>query len=189
MSWTPGTPLALESARYCLRSLVADDVSERYLDWTADAELMRPLNRPAQRIARDELARYVRAFDNRLRFHLGVFSKADDGHVGVYTVEIDAPNRLARTNVLIGERAHWGVGIILETRSAVLDFLFETAGIEKVWGTPLARNVGALYNYQAQGFRCEGILKAHIRAAEGERLDQYLFGMSREEWLARRHAA
>jgi RimJ/RimL family protein N-acetyltransferase len=185
MNWTPGTPVTLASERYGLRSLTAADVTQRYLDWTADPELMQPLNRPAHGIPRDQLVQYVTSFDNRLRYHLGVFSKASNDHVGVYTIELDSHNRLARINVLIGDRAHWGVDIILETRAAVLDFLFDTLGVEKVWGNPLARNVGALYNYQAQGFRCEGILKAHIRSPEGERLDQYLFALLSEEWRLR----
>ena len=185
MTWTPGAPLTLETDRYRLRSLTAADVTDRYLDWTADPELMRPLNRAPRRVEREELVRYISSFDNRTRFQLGVFCKRTGEHVGVITVELEPRNRLARTNVLIGDRAHWGVGIILEARAAIPDFLFETVGVEKVWGTPLARNFAAVYNYQAQGFRCEGILKAHVRAPDGGRLDQYLFGLLSEEWHSR----
>ena len=185
MTWAPGIPVELETEHYRLRSLTPADSSDRYLDWTADPEVMLPLNRQPRRLEREELARYIASFDNRTRFQLGVFSKRSGEHVGVFTVELELPNLLARTNVLIGERAHWGVGIILEARAAVLDFLFDTVGIEKVWGTPLARNFAAVYNYQAQGFRCEGILKAHIRAPNGERLDQYLFAILNEEWRSR----
>ena len=185
MSWAPGNPVVLETERYQLRSLTPADSTERYLDWTADPEVMLPLNRQPRRLEREELARYIASFDNRTRFQLGVFCRHTGEHVGIFTVELDLPNLLARTNVLIGERAHWGVGIILETRAAILDFLFDTVGIEKVWGTPLARNFAAVYNYQAQGFRCEGVLKAHIRAQSGERLDQYLFALLNQEWRNR----
>jgi RimJ/RimL family protein N-acetyltransferase len=46
----------------------------------------------------------------------------------------------------------------------------------------MARNVPAIFNYKALGFRCEGVLKDHDISMLGERTDILMFGMLRSEW-------
>ena len=108
--------------------------------------------------------------------------------VGNLTLFCDPENLTAQTNIVVGDREWWGRGIVPEIRAAVLDFAFEKLGIEKIWGVPFARNFPALYNYKAQGFTCEGILRANKRLPDGSRVDQYYFGLLREEWRPRRGA-
>jgi len=48
---------------------------------------------------------------------------------------------------------------------------------------PLSRNFPAVFNYKAQGWRHEGTLRGHRRSiVDGTRLDQYQFGLLRDEW-------
>jgi len=183
--WRAGEPVELDTARFRLVSLGPGDVSERYLDWTADPQVMTPVNRPAERRSRAEVERYLARFDNRASFHLGILEREHDELIGVYSVYCDAANAVAETNVLVGERAWWGRHAVVETRAAILDFLFEQVGMEKVQGRPFVRNVAIVSTYNAQGFRCEGILRAQVRALDGSRLDQFHFGLLREEWRAR----
>ena len=184
--WKPGTPLILATESYLLRSLVAGDVDERFVAWLADAEVVDTLNLPARARRPEELAGYIGRFDNRNAFGLGVFDKATHLMVGFYAIYCDARNRLASTNVIIGDRNYWGRGVVVETRSRILDFLFDTLGMEKVLGNPFARNFPAVFNYKALGFRCEGVLRQHRRSHSGGRIDQLMFGLLRDEWHARR---
>ena len=64
--------------------------------------------------------------------------------------------------------------------------MLDEVGVHKVCGNPFARNFPAVYNYRAQGFHCEGVLREHRLSATGERLDQFLFGLLRREWHERR---
>jgi RimJ/RimL family protein N-acetyltransferase len=189
MSWRSGEPVILDSERFQLCSLGPEDVTERYQDWTADPQVMGPVNRPPERRSREELVRYVRGFDNVRAFHLGIFVRASDEIIGVYSIYFDPVHCVAETNVLVGERDWWGRDVVVETRGAVLDFLFEQVGAEKVMGRPFTRNIPAVATYNAQGFRCEGILRSQVRAVDGSRLDQYLFAMLRDEWRTKRDAA
>ena len=187
MSWVPGNAVSLTTERFDVRSLTTADVTERYLAWSADPELNRTLNRLPTQVSVQSLRRYVAAFDNRSGFHLGVFDRTPSSLIGVYSINCDLTHAQAKLHVLIGERAYWGKRVVLESCAAVLDFLFDEVGIEKAWGGPYGRNFPAIFNYQAQGFRCEGVLRQHVRAVDGSgRLDQYLFAMLRDEWHARR---
>jgi RimJ/RimL family protein N-acetyltransferase len=75
-----------------------------------------------------------------------------------------------------------GRNVVLETRHKVLDFAFYRLRCHKVYGTVMARNVPAIFNYKALGFRCEGVLKDHDISMLGERTDILMFGMLRSEW-------
>ena len=186
MKWTPGTPLGLQSENYFLRSMTPTDITNRYIDWAKDAELMENLNTPPKEIDREQLIRYLKRFNNKTSYHLGLFTKESGLHIGFYTVFVDARTRTAQTNVVIGDRDFWGKGVVLETRAVIIDFLFDALGMERVWGSPFERNFPSIFNYKAQGFTCEGVLRKHGLRVSGERVDQYIFGLLRDEWHARK---
>ncbi len=166
--------------------MTPEDITDRYIAWAKDPELMENLNTPARIVNRKQLESYIKKFDNRTKFHLGVFDKTNDHHLGFFTVYSDTKNRSAQTNVVIGDRDYWGKGVVLEARGAILDFLFDVLGVQKVWGTPFERNFPSIFNYKAQGFTCEGVLRKHVVSVQGKRVDQYIFGLLRDEWRARR---
>lgn len=188
MKWNPKTPLKLETEQYILRSLSATDVNKKYIGWNRDPKVMEnvelPMNIPPQ-----QLKRYVQSFDNLNRFHLGIFCKKGGLFIGYFNIYCDGKNRNARTTVVIGDRDYWGKKVVLETRAKILDFLFNVVGVHKVWGAIYARNLPSLFNYKAQGFTCEGVLRDQDRAPDGTWRDVYRFGLMRDEWLERNKAA
>ena len=186
MTWQLGQPLCLETQRYIVRSMTSADVSDRFIAWTRDPEVIQTLNLPLREVQRGEFVRYVQRFDNKASFGLGIFAKNEDRHIGFYSALCDLRQATAITNVVIGERDCWGKGVVIETRAAILDFLFERLAMHKVWGKPFARNFPAVFNYKAQGFTCEGVLREHLKSVTGGRIDQLVFGLLRHEWRARK---
>lgn len=182
-----GRPVNLTTTRFVVRSCTPADASERWLGWSADPDVMGPLNVPARRMSREELARYIARFDNDNAYLIAVFTKAMPVHIGFFMVDTNKMHATANFNLVIGDKQYWGKGVVNEVRAALLDEFFERRGIEKAYGTPLARNFPAVFNYKAQGWRLEGVLKGQCKSVtDGSRLDQYHFGMLREEWHARK---
>src|SRR3981189_2336644 len=97
-------PVHLTTDRFLLRNLSANDASERYLAWAADSDVMGPLNVRPIRMAREQLAAYISGFDGSTRFLIGIFSRAENIHIGFYMVEIDAIHAVASFNVVIGDK-------------------------------------------------------------------------------------
>jgi [ribosomal protein S5]-alanine N-acetyltransferase len=181
-----GPPVRLETKNYIVRTLTAQDASDNWLRWSRDPDIMKPINTPVIEMNREQLQNYIRTFDRRSRYVFGIFDKATDEHVGFYQLKVSPLQRTVTFNVLIGQKSHWGRNAVLETREALLEFFFEQRGIEKAIGMPLVRNFPMIYNYKAQGWRLEGVLRGHCRSAsEEKRLDQYQFGLLRSEWHAR----
>jgi RimJ/RimL family protein N-acetyltransferase len=182
-----GRPVQLETDRFRLRSLKFTDASERWRGWAKDPEVMGPLNAPAQDMSLDYLARYASSFDNNARYLIGIFDKGSGAHIGFFVIEVDGTHRCATFNVVIGDKTWWGKGVVNEARAALLDYFFDHRGIEKACGGPLTRNFPAVLNYKAQGWRYEGTLRGQrLSTAGGPRLDQYQFGLLRDEWREKR---
>ena len=184
-----GRPISLTTERFLVRSLVPADASDRWSDWSADRDVMGPLNVPANRMTKDHLARYIASHDNDRTYLLGAFTKAMNQHIGFFMIELNRLHATASFNLVIGDKHFWGKGVVNEVRATLLDEFFERRGVEKVYGTPLARNFPAVFNYKAQGWKVEGVLRGQCKSvADGSRLDQYHFGMLRDEWRARKGA-
>ena len=187
MAWEPGTLLELETERLTLRTMTREDVTDRFVSWLADPEVMQGLNLPRQRLTRAQAVRWVLGHDNRNQFCLGVHLQ-EVGLIGLFTVSCDPKHMTAETAVVIGEREQWGKNIVLEGRARLLDFLFDELSMHKVIGRPHGRNVGSIFNYKALGFQCEAVLREQSRSIiDDSRLDQLIFGLLREEWLSRRN--
>ncbi len=180
-------PVILQTERFDLRSLRPDDATLRHRRWYADPEVVHPLNRPVTELSRDDLVGIIRTCNDIDRFQVGIFVREDGQHIGNHLISLDPPNGTASFHVMIGDRSYWGDRVVLETRAALLDHFFLERGVEKAVGGPLARNVAAVFNYKAQGWRLEGLLKGQVRSnLNEERLDQYQFGLLKEEWMAKR---
>ena len=184
MSTPPkGRPVVLETKRFALRSLKPSDASERWMNWLKDPEVMEPLNAPIRKWAAQDLMTHIASADNSERYLVGIFDLASKIQIGFFMIDVDLFHRRATFNVVIGEKSWWGKGIVNEVRAALLDEFFDHRGIEKAVGLPFARNFPAVFNYKAQGWRHEGTFRAQALAvAGGARLDQFQFGLIKDEW-------
>lgn len=179
--WHPGVQVEIETDRFLVRSLTKADATPVYVSWWNDAELQASLEFPPRGWGRQHAERHIGRFDNRTRFHLGIFPKGATLPIGFITIFCEGDER-ARTNILIGDKDYWGKRVVIEVRARVMDFLFDELGIVKVCGIVDGRNIPSIFNYKALGFTCEGILRQHKVGLDGSRHDQLWFGLMKEDW-------
>ena len=129
MSWTPGALLSLTTERFELRTMTREDVTEELLTWLADPEVMAGLNLPRQRLSRVQAVRWVLSHDNQQRFFLAICPREASAPVGFFTISCNVGHETADTSVVIGNRDWWGQNVVVECRSAILDFLFDEMGL------------------------------------------------------------
>jgi RimJ/RimL family protein N-acetyltransferase/acyl carrier protein len=182
--WKPGQPLNLETARFRLRSLTRGDATDTYVAWWNDTEVQRGLGQSPRNWTKAEAVRHIAQFDNRQRFHLGIFVKEDGRLIGFYTILLNQ-QKVAKTNIVIGDKDYWGQGVVREIRDQLLHVLFRNFNMHKVRGEINGRNYPSIYNYKQQGFTCEGIRREEFVGPDGTYCDIYLFGLLRSEWESR----
>lgn len=182
-------PIRLTTERFLLRSLEANDASERFGAWLADPGVMKPLNKPTSQLSIQQLRSIIQAVDGINNLQIGIFERRAKTHIGNFYASIDHAHQSATLDVLIGDTGYWGSKVVNECRAALLDHFFRVRGVEKVIGRPLARNIPSVFNYKVQGWHLEGVLKSHWKSFYGEgRLDQYQFCMLKDEWRSRQGA-
>lgn len=185
-SWKPGQPVILETPRFVVRSISRLQVAWHSYPWTFDPEVMHPFGFKAGTWTRRTWYRRFRKPNNKRKFCLGIWPKGQSKLIGYENFDL-SPHGVAALSVLIGDREWWGKGVVQETRGAIIDFLFGTAGCVRVWGTPSVRNFPSIFNYQNLGFTCEGTLRHHgYDPGTQERRDFFVFAMLRDEWLEKR---
>jgi RimJ/RimL family protein N-acetyltransferase len=184
--WEPGDLVELTTERFLIRSMTREDATEELIGWLADPDVATGMNMPAKRMTRVQAVNWVLHQDNLRDFRLLVVDRESGTGIGFFTISVEPAQKTAETAVVIGDQTRWGQNIVVEVRTALLEFLFDTMGMHKVIGRPHGRNVSSIFNYKALGFTCEAVLREQMRAVDGGgRLDQLIFGLLASEWRAR----
>ncbi|MEL6641055.1 MAG: GNAT family protein [Pseudomonadota bacterium] len=188
MTWQPGDLVSLDTSRFTIRSVEREDVTETFLNWLTDDDVVIGMNTPQRQMSVAQGIRWILSYDNEKRFFLMVIDKESQTAIGFFTLTLD-PHNVAETAVVVGDRDFWGQNVVMESRSAILDFAFDTLGVHKIIGRPHGRNFASIFNYNAMGFTCEAVLRQQMKAAkQDERLDQLVYGIFADEWRNRQEA-
>ncbi len=103
------------------------------------------------------------------------------GHVvGAIELGIEAPISVASLHYAIARR-HWNRGLMTEAAKAVVDWAFETVGVEKVYSWADVENVGSWRVMEKIGMTREGTLRSQ-GVNKGVRQDYHYYGILRREW-------
>ncbi len=186
MNWTPGSPVELESENYIIRSMRPEDITDRYLGWWTDPDIWGGTTWPLRDMTRRQHEeRQARRFDNKSNFQLGIFDRENSLLAGFLDISLRSSQRWCHTNVIIGEQDYWGRRIVVEAATVVIDFAFAHWDMDRVMIETVARNMPTIYNLKKLGFVFEGVLREEWRRPDGERVDVCVFGLLKDEWLAR----
>jgi RimJ/RimL family protein N-acetyltransferase len=184
-NWVPGSKLTLESENYVIRSLGQEDATPEYISWWNDSEVQASLGFKPRGWGQQQALRHISNFDNRRKFHLGIFPKGEPLPIGFFTIIREGQSR-ATTNVVIGNKDYWGKSVVNEVRTSALDFAFGALGLNKITGKVNSNNYPSIFNYKALKFKTEGVLRKQNRGSEGQWVDEVCFGLLKEEWQAYR---
>lgn len=189
--FTPPKPVRLRvaNALVALETATPEEAKPRMVEWLADPAAMDGLNAAAVLPGLEELRRYIASFDNVRRNLALVRLLPSRRPVGLVMFDIDPRHLTASFHLLIGEPAARTGLVAVGVVDQLLAHLFEKRGAEKVTIEPLSRNRAAVRLCERFGFRKEGELKAHRKdARSGQRLDQLIFGVTRDEYVTWRAA-
>jgi [ribosomal protein S5]-alanine N-acetyltransferase len=176
-----GDRIELETDNYIVRSMSESDVSETYLSWMHDYEVTRTLDVDGDSQTMDKLRTYVRSYTSRGGYVFGIYTK-EGKQIGTHSFAWSKENKVAKIGVMIGDKTYWGKGVLLETRSRLLNYAFDL-GCKKVEASCDSINIPAIYNFVKQGWTKEGVCRAH-RIVDNHPVDLILFGMLDYEWNA-----
>ena len=94
---------------------------------------------------------------------------------------IDQKNSKAEYYIAIGETAYKGKGVAKEASRLILEYGFETLGLNKIYLFTEVENVAAQKLFESVGFLKEGVIRQDI-VSHGKYVDRIAYGVLREDW-------
>ena len=185
--WKTGLPV-LTAPTVTLRELRMSDAAS-LLAMLSTEEVARFISPPPTTV--DGFERFI-AWTHRERAAgryvcFAVVPAGNDVAVGIFQVrQLDLAFETAEWGFAIGS-AYWGTGVFQICSEMVLSFAFDTVGVHRLEARAAVRNGRGNGALRKTGAVCEGVLrKSFLR--NGEYLDQNLWSILREDWVAIRAA-
>ncbi|MFT4104145.1 MAG: GNAT family N-acetyltransferase [Lacrimispora sp.] len=154
----------LETDRLLLRRFTADDAEAMYKNWASDLEVTKYLTWPAHEsvsVSRAVLDGWVSAYEHENTYQWAIVLKNESmepvGSIGV--VHQEERISMASIGYCIG-RKWWNQGITSEALSAVMDFLFDTVGFNRIEARHDLLNYNSGRVMKKCGMRYEGTMRA-----------------------------
>jgi RimJ/RimL family protein N-acetyltransferase len=181
----PPKIVRIHSDKYLVRTIAADDASDRWASWMGDPDAVHMLNLPARNWTKADVVRYIKTFDQRSGLLLGIFEKSSGAHIGILTVDINPATGQFLVNMLIGEPGYRRQGVTWEITVPFRDYFFETLGLKVALASVLARNTPITEYLLKTGWKLDQTLARSAKSnQDGGMLDLCLFSLSREAWRA-----
>jgi ribosomal-protein-alanine N-acetyltransferase len=176
---------ALETPRLRVLPFGEEHLTERYVGWLNDPEVVRFSEQRHHVHTLESCRAYWRSFAGTPHHFWAVVARDPPlGHLGNLNAYVDDRNGVADVGILIGERAAWGRGFGLEAWTAVVDWLFAVRGVRKVTAGTVAPNRGMLRIMERAGMVEDGRRVRHL-LVEGREVDVVHAALFREQWEAR----
>jgi RimJ/RimL family protein N-acetyltransferase len=182
--------IRIESGKYVIRPLKAEDASEGLAAWFSDPDVHYSLNARAKTWSKGDVANYINEFNQTSKLLLGIFEKTSNVPVGIFTILINQNTGQGLINILIGEADYRNKGI--RTRGVLVDigvpfydYVFQSLGLTELLASALARNKIIINMLVNHGWKLDQTLKNHQKSnSDGSMLDVCLYSLTRRSWLA-----
>ena len=188
VAWSSNVP-AMQSPRVTLRGLRSGDAETLFTLLTTGpvGQFILPAPDSVERFERFiQWTQHQQEGGRQICF--GIVPAGHDAAVGLIQVRREFPEAsTAEWGFALSDR-FWGKGIFVASAELLLTFLFETAGLHRLEARTLVENGRANRALQKLQAVQEGRLRQGFHR-DGEHLDQYLWSILADEWLASKQAA
>lgn len=152
----------IETHRLILRRYQPEDAEDMFNNWASDPEVTRFLTWPTHTsvdVSRRILSDWIPRYEQGDYFNWAIVWK-ETGHVigNIAVVEFHKATESADMGYCLG-RAWWGRGIMPEALRAVIDYLFDVIGVQRVAACHAADNPKSGRAMDKAGMHLEGILR------------------------------
>ncbi len=184
-TWRDGLPV-LRGLGLTLRELTTADAPSLHAQLTTD-QVTRFISPPPTSVAGFE--RFIAwTHKEREAGRYACFAVVPDGAtaaVGIFQVRmLEGRDGVAEWGFILGE-TYWGTGLFLAGAQRVVDFAFETMGLARLEARAAVQNGRGNGALAKLGAVREAVLRQSFER-HGERLDQTLWAILKDEWRALR---
>ena len=153
----------IETKRLILRRFTVEDAQDMYDNWASDPEVTKFLTWPAHTsvdVTRFLLTDWVKRYEDGGYFNWVMEYKETGKAIGnISVVKLNEKTDSADMGYCMS-RAYWGMGLMPEALKAVMDYLFDEVGLNRVAACHDVNNPKSGRVMEKAGMKQEGILRA-----------------------------
>lgn len=143
-----------------LRPFSVSDLTQAYLDWMQDAEVVRFSNQRFRAHTAATCRSYLDSFSGSSDHFLAICHKVTGAMVGTMTVYRNVPHGTADIGIMIGDRGVWGQGIGSDAFCTAMDALLCSGAVRKVTAGTVVLNTGMVRIMEKAGMQHDGTRRA-----------------------------
>jgi ribosomal-protein-alanine N-acetyltransferase len=173
----------LTGERIYLRLLNETDITEDYVGWLNDSQVVRYLETGRFPSTPETIQKYIERFtESSTDIIFAIVNKENEKHIGNVSLnDINWIHRTANTGLLIGRKEYWGKRYAFEAWNLVLEYAFERLGLRKVTAGVVKGNDASVATLKKLGFKLEGTSRQQY-FVEGSYNDAFRFGLLKDEF-------
>ena len=138
-----------------LRELSEEDVSDDYVDWMNNPDIVKYTESRFTKHTLDSIRLFVTGcLESKSNILYGIFLRDSDLHIGnIKLGNIHPIYKHADIGIIIGRRECWGKGYATEAIKYVTEYGFSTLDLHKIYAGAYAHNIGSIKAFQKAGFK------------------------------------
>lgn len=166
-----------------IRTLKLSDLDNMY-EWMQDVEVTKNLQAPFASFTREKVKNFIEDSMTQTteseNLNFAIVDEADEYMGTISLKNIDRKCKNAEYAIVTRAKAH-GRGYAMEATKDIIQYGFETLGLEKIYLYVSVDNIRANKFYEKAGFVEEGVFRRHLMIG-GELTDIRWYAMLRDEW-------
>src|SRR5215470_15182311 len=174
----------IETARLRIEPFGERHLSERYVGWLNDPQVVRYSEQRFQTHTLESCLAYLQSFAGTPHYFWALIAKHGAlGHIGNLNAYVEPRHGIADLGILIGERQAFRQGFGLEAWRAVCGYLFSSGVARKISAGCLAVNLPMSRIMKQAGMVPDGV-RANHSLFEGKPVDIVHSALFVEDWQA-----
>ncbi len=140
--------------RLDIKTLYEDSISDQYLAWMNDTEVLKFTESRWSKYNVDDLKLFVKNINNSPKDYLfGIFIIETGKHIGNIKIgNINSQHKFADLGIIIGVKEEWSKGYATEAIKLVVDYAFIQLKLFKLTAGVYANNLGSIKALKKAGF-------------------------------------
>ena len=173
----------LSNKNIYLRPLEVEDITNEYLNWVNDYEVIRNIEIHFP-VTREKQEGYVRSMLNRSDIaFFAVIEKSTDKFIGTAKMgPINWIHRFTEHAIMIGDKTAWNKKYAGEIVQLLLEYGFRWLNMHKIYAGVVGTNIASIKKNERIGYKTEAILKEK-RYINGKYVDDVIMSISRDEFF------
>lgn len=165
--------------RVCLKPFTLADISDDYVSWLNDPQVVRYSNQRFLRHSLESCQAYFHGFEKTENLFLKIARKEDGACLGTMTAYVSPHHGTADMGILIGPASARGCGIGQEAWNLLLGWLLSCEGIRKVTAGAMRSNIAMVKIMEQAGMVLEAVRPGQ-ELLDGEPQDLVYYGRFRD---------